>query len=124
MPGGRYYLSVLARLGWALALFGGVLAYLAPGAKWRLPACFLEQPEDVAVRIPDLRVGAVGRLFGLALERYPLRLEGLEDDAFGKYQLPPDKRHSQEGEDPSETTSTEGQEGGLWAPDYHPNGHV
>ena len=120
-----------------------MLAYLAPGARWRLPACFLEQPKDVAVRVPDLRVGAVGRLFGLALERHPLRLDGLEDDgstrhllrkldedglvvrpAFGKYQLPPDKRHSQEGEDPSETASTEGQEGGLWAPDYHPNGHV
>src|SRR5687768_16845810 len=49
-----------------------------PGARWRLPACFLEQPEDVAVRVPDLRVGAVGRLFGLALERHPLRLEGLD----------------------------------------------
>jgi hypothetical protein len=44
MPGGRYYLSVLARLGWALAVFGGVLAYLAPGqgdahprASWSSP---------------------------------------------------------------------------------------
>ena len=40
----------------------------------RSPAGLLEQPEDVAVRVPDLRVVAVGKFFGLLLEFHPLRL--------------------------------------------------